>query len=141
MRIILDTGVFFYPEALAMMRWYAAPIIVPSVVFAERARQLARIGVHEEALREKLDTFGATIEALGPAEATRFATRITDDKKWARLARDAFIAGHVRDDDRLFTTNVADFVEVGVPESQILEVPAWRQRPKSSAGDGAARPR
>lgn len=133
MRVILDTGVFFHPEALDMLRWYAAPVIVPVVVYAERRRQLAKAKADLDEFDRLLDEMGVTLEALGPAEAIRHTSQLVDDRVWTRLARDAFIAGHVGPDDRLFTTNPRDFLDLGVPEDQVIQVPAWRVRQQRKA--------
>lgn len=132
MRIILNTGVFFHPEALAMLKWYAAPVVVPAVVYAERCRQIKRGGGDVDRFARLLESFGATIEPLDAEAASRYTLEMTDDERWARLARDALIAGHVRPGDRLFTTNMRDFVEVGVPVKQIVEIPSWRTRERAA---------
>lgn len=128
MRIVLDTGVFYHPEALGMMPWYEPPVIVPSIVFAERSRQLAKRGADPDEFAALLQSIGATVEPLDADAAIRFTQHIHDDGKWKRLARDAMIAGHVREGDRLFTTNPRDFIEVGVSPRQIVEIPAWAER-------------
>ncbi len=116
-----------------MLRWYAAPVVVPVVVYAERRRQLAKAKAALDDFDRLLDEIGVTLEALGPDEAIRFTSELVDDRKWTRLARDAFIAGHVGPDDRLFTTNPRDFIELGVPETQVIEVPAWRAREREKS--------
>lgn len=133
MRVILDTGVFYHPEALDMLRWYAAPVVVPVVVYAERRRQLAKANADLGEFDQLLDEMGVTLEAMGPTEATRFTSTLVDDRVWTRLARDSFIAGHVGPEDRLFTTNPRDFLELGLPETQVIEVPAWRARQQKKA--------
>lgn len=122
LRIILDTGVFFRPDAIMRLAEAAQDIIVPAVVLAERMRQIERDGFQSMAFRRLLDRCHFVVEPLGEAEALRYTTRIHDDDRWNRLARDAMIAGHVGDADVLWTTNPRDFIEAGVPENQIVPV-------------------
>lgn len=127
MRVILDTGVFFHPEALGMMEYFLADIVVPAIVFTERARQIARDGGDVARFERLLADIGATIEPFSHNEGKQHATSISNEH-WARLARDAMIAGHVRAGDCLFTTNPRDFLDLGVPQEQIIEIPIWRTK-------------
>lgn len=100
------------------------PVVVPAVVFTERARQIRRDGRDVAELEAALEANEFVVEAHGPEEARRFAVTITDDDDWRRLARDAMIAGHVRDEDVLWTTNPDNFLDVGLEVEQILDVSA-----------------
>lgn len=122
-RAIVDTGVFFKPDALRRLAGLPHPVIVPAVAFAERARQLAKRGVPPDAFLETLDRLDFRVEPFGPEEALRFAPKLGDDDEWRRLARDAMIAGHLRDADVLWTTDPADFLRLGVPPRQVLAIP------------------
>lgn len=121
-RIILDTGAFFRHEALRQLAQLAQPVIVPAVVYMERVRQLHRDTRDIEAFHEILEQMRFRIEPFGKQEATRYAPTIHDDAAWRRLARDAMIAGHIGKDDILWTTNPKDFLAIGVPPEQIMDL-------------------
>lgn len=122
MRIVLDTGVLWRPDALRRLAQLPNDVIVPAIVYTERARQILRDGRSIEELDSALQANEFTVEAYSAEQATRYAVQIQDDNDWIRLARDAMIAGHVRDADLLWTTNPDDFEELGVPDEQILPV-------------------
>lgn len=122
MHIVLDTGVLWRPDALRRLARLPHDIIVPAIVYTERARQILRDGRSIEELDSALQANEFTVEAYDAEHATRYAVQIADDSDWIRLARDAMIAGHVRDGDLLWTTNPHDFQELGVPDNQILPV-------------------
>lgn len=126
MRVILDTGLFFQPEKLRQLRDDDCDVIVPAVVYQERLRQLRRRGSDEGDLARLLAYLQFDVEAFSVTEAHRRIVRVgqLSDAQWTRLARDAVIAGHVRPDDQLWTTNGKDFVELGVPAEQVVHVPA-----------------
>lgn len=124
MRIVLDTGALWKPRALRALAELPDPVIVPAVVFTERARQVRRDGRPVEELVEALEANEFQVEPHGPDVARRYAVRIADDREWRRLARDAMIAGHVGPGDLLWTTNPGDFQAVGLAEEQILDVSA-----------------
>lgn len=98
-------------------------VVVPTVVFTERARHLAKNGVRPPELLSQLQANRFELEAYGIEEARRFAPRVHDDEAWDRLARDAMIAGHVRSEDVLWTTNPSDFRTLGLDEERIVVVP------------------
>lgn len=123
MRIVIDTGVFFHAAALRALASQPHEIIVPAVVFAERARQRAKLGEEPSVLLDRLEEQHMRLEPFGPAEAIRYVPRITDDRTWEKLARDAMIAGHVGPGDVLWTANRKDFEAIGVPPEQIVDVP------------------
>lgn len=120
MRIILDTGVFYYPEALSRLAELPHDIVVPAVALAERLRQVD--GLDAAAFRRTLARAQVDVEAMGETQATRFAPRLTRDE-WRDLSHDAFIAGHVETADELWTTNPEDFIRIGMPAGQIVAVP------------------
>ncbi|MGB0652248.1 MAG: type II toxin-antitoxin system VapC family toxin [Thermoplasmatota archaeon] len=124
MRIILDTGVFFRKQALLNAEARHEPLIVPAIVFAERLRQVAARGISAQRLAREIERFGGHIEPFGPTQAARFVPGLADlpRRQWQRLARDAMIAGHLRDGDELWTTNVGDFEEIGVEKGRIVGV-------------------
>lgn len=122
MRIVLDTGVFFRPDALRRLAKLPHHVVVPTVVLAERARHLAKAGRDPRELLEVLDTLAFHVEPLGAREALAIAPGLHDDATWKRSARDALIAGHVRGDDVLWTTNARDFVALGLAEDRVLAV-------------------
>jgi hypothetical protein len=119
MRIILDTGVFFRPDALLGLG--ACDAIVPSVAYMERVRQLRRDGRTARELDDVLRMIGATVEPFGQVEALRL--RPVDEARRRRLARDAMVACHVGKDDVLWTTNTSDFLELGLSPEQIVALP------------------
>jgi len=121
-RIILDTGTFWRS---AVWDWLVArdeDLILPAVAFIERARQLNFAGRSVRDFQIYLHMYGVQIEALGAVEGLRLACSVEDDKLWKRSARDAFIGGHIKAGDELWTTNPKDFIELGVPERQIVAV-------------------
>lgn len=122
MRIILDTGVFFRPVALAQLKDLPETVIVPAVAMAERVRQLARDGRDEAKFHEGIEESGFVPEPLSPDAACRIARLVPNDERWRRLSRDALIAAHLRPGDQLWTTNPKDFRELGVPEAAIITV-------------------
>lgn len=122
MRIVVDTGVLGKADVLRIMVELPYEIVVPSVVVAERARQLARDGRRPAELLEALAANDMIVEALDLDRSLRYAPKIHDDERWAHLARDALIAGHVDEESILWTTDVEDFLEVGVPEDRIFPV-------------------
>lgn len=123
MRIVLDTSAFYHPKALRALAREAADIVVPAVAFTERAREISRDGrmTPEEFLRE-LRRNHMVVEPYGPEEAVRHAVRVHADARWRRVARDAMIAGHVREGDVLWTANRRDFEDIGVAPAQIRDV-------------------
>lgn len=122
LRIVLDTGVFYYPEALTRLAELPHDIIVPVVALAERLRQVERDGLDGGAFRRALRRAQVDVEPMREDHATRFAPTLTEDVDWRRLSHDAFIAGHVGDDDELWTTNPEDFVRIGLRAAQIVAV-------------------
>lgn len=123
MRIVLDTGVFYRREALEALATSQEDVIVPVVALAERLRQLRRDEGDVTAFRRMLARAHFQVEALDEPAATRYALALDVDAEWRRLSHDAFIAGHVREEDQLWTTNPQDFEAIGVPPSQIVRVP------------------
>jgi len=121
-RLVVDTGVLWRPLALKKLAESGLRVVVPAVVFAERARQVAKRGGTAAALREALGLLGFEVEALEPSMAARYAVTVLDDNDWRRLSRDALIAGHLQPDDRLWTTNPKDFAMIGVPLDQVIVV-------------------
>lgn len=122
MRIILDTNVLWNKAAMEKLQETAAPVVVPAVVVAERARQYAKRGWPVSRLLDQLAANQFTSEALTPEMALRFAPGLVADDAWRRLARDALIAGHVQAGDVLWTSDVKDFLEIGVPMDRLQAV-------------------
>lgn len=118
MRIVVDTGVFYRPGALL-----ALDVIVPVVALAERLRQVKRDGFDVGAFRRTLGRAQMEVEPLDETAATRYSLDRAVDAAWRKLSHDAFIAGHVRDDDELWTTNPDDFIALGLRRDQIEAVP------------------
>ena len=122
MRIIVDTGVLWHKDAVEALVESGEALILPAVVFMERAGQVARHGWDTAVFADRLRDTGFEIEPFGEAEAVRFAVHIGEADRWKRLSRDAMIAGHVRPGDRLWTTNAKDFLEIGVHPAQLMVV-------------------
>lgn len=116
MRIVLDTGVFFRPAALSAL--LDKVVVIPTVVVAERRRQLARDGQDIDRFLHLLESGNFELEPFDAAHALAMPT-ITDDARWRRHARDAMIAAHVGPDDVLWTTNPKDFLALGLKPAQI----------------------
>ena len=123
MRIVLDTGVFYRREALEALAHVQEDVVVPVVALAERLRQLRRDGGDVDAFRRTLRRARFEVEALDETAALRYAIGLDVDAEWRRLSHDAFIAGHLREDDVLWTTNPKDFQAMGVPAAQIVSIP------------------
>lgn len=123
-RIVLDTGVLFYPGVLSTLASRSEDVVIPAVALAERVRQLARDGRDEDLLHRTIAAGGYITEALTPDAACRVARQVKDDTAWRRLSRDAFIAAHVQPGDELWTTNPKDFLELGLPPHQVVAVPS-----------------
>lgn len=121
-RVIIDTGVLWYPSVLEGLSGTERDIILPVVAYSERVRQLIQSGRKERELSIILDAVGIMVEPLGLVESVKFSAAIGDDS-WERLARDAYIAGHIRDGDEIWTTNPKDFLQLGVPSPQVVAVP------------------
>lgn len=119
MRIVLDTSAFCQKDAFRQLAKVPYPIVLPVVALAERVRQLDRDGKSVSLFVQRLAEFRIEIEPLTAESATRYARALHDNDRWKRLARDALIAGHVRENDVLWTMNPKDFVAVGVPPGQI----------------------
>lgn len=95
-------------------------LVLPSVAYAERVRQLARDGKDVARFDRFLDELEIAVEPFDRAE-TGVAKLVTDDARWARRKLDALIAGHVREGDILWTTDVADFLALDVPPDQVVD--------------------
>lgn len=123
-RIVVDTGVFFRPDRLRAAADDPRPFIVPAVAYAERLRQLAARGVPAGDIAAFAVAMRPVVEAFDMTEAERFVPRTgtMPRARWRSLARDALIAGHVRPDDELWTTDPSDFRELGLAEAQIVAV-------------------
>ena len=122
MRIVIDTGVLWYPETLMGLSEMTSDIVLPMVAYSERVRQLVNQGQEKRELDIRLAAVGIELEVFDASEAVRYASKVTDES-WERLARDSFIAGHIREDDIFWTTNPNDFLELGVPPHQVVAVP------------------
>jgi hypothetical protein len=105
-RIVLDTGVFYHPEALRDLLGADRNVVVPAVAAAERARPLVRDGRDPRELHEALRSGGFDAEPLTPEAAMTMAQRVPDDHKRRRLSR--------------------DFLDLGVPASQVVAIPRRR---------------
>lgn len=122
MRIIIDTGVLFYPRALRELAEFPDDIILPAVAYAERVRQLCAKGHSADEFDLWLQRNSIDVEAFDRVHARRVVPRLTSENAWIRLARDAMIAGHVGSDDVLWTTNPKDFLAMGLSRSQVWGV-------------------
>lgn len=123
MRIILDTGILWRPAVLRRLAATAYDVVVPAVVFVERARQVLRDGGTVDDLIGVLRRNQFEVEPFGMTQGLRYAVGIADDGRWKRLARDALIAGHVGRNDVLMTTNPKDFLAIGLPEDAVVGTP------------------
>ncbi len=121
MRIILDTNVLFHRRACQLLANKPDDLVLPAVAFAERVRQVQRRGGTVEELWRTLAKAGIEVESFGVEEALLRPWKHLDDRSWLRLARDAMIAGHVGPGDMLWTSDVDDFVAVGVARGQIQD--------------------
>ncbi len=121
-RIILDTNVLYDRKAMTALRESEADLVLPAVAFAERVRQIRRRGGDVEELWALFALGSIRVESFGPDEALARPLHHIAPKDWGRLARDAFIAGHVGTDDVLWTRDIQDFLDVGIPRNQIQDV-------------------
>jgi hypothetical protein len=122
MRIVIDTGVLWHPMAMDKIAEQKCKLILPIVAYSERLRQLTIAGRKPRELMILLQALGIEVEPLDMSEVEKYSIRIPNDS-WEELARDSYIAGHVGDADLLWTTNPKDFLEIGVPEHQVVVVP------------------
>lgn len=120
MRIVLDTGCFYRPAELGTLRSPRLRVVIPAVAIAERRRQLLRDRRPLDELTELLSLTGFEVEPYGRDEAS--STPFLDDARWARHARDAMIAAHVRPGDVLWTTNPKDFLALGLKPEQVRAI-------------------
>ncbi len=121
-RIVIDTGVLWRTEAMERLAHTYLPLVLPSVAYMERARQIRRDGGDVKRFRRWLSTMHIEIEPFTEDEADRLPIRIENDRLWKRLVRDAMIAGHVEQMDLLWTTNPKDFLAVGMDPDRIVGV-------------------
>lgn len=122
MAIVLDTGVLYHPEVLRRLAELPDDIVLPAIAYAERGRQILRDGRSLPELDVALAENEIRVEPFDRDAALRYAVHVHDDATWRRTARDALIAGHVGENDILWTTNRSDFEVIGVPADQIVEV-------------------
>lgn len=122
MRIVLDTSVLWNPVALRRLAELEFDVVVPAIVFTERARQYRKRGWTIDSLWRQLRSNEFAVEAFGAEHGLRFAANVLDDRLWDRISRDALIAGHLEPDDILWTSNVEDFVSAGVRREQIQAI-------------------
>lgn len=122
MRIILDTGMLFRPDALSLARESPHIVVLPAIALAERCRQLTRDGHDASALLATLHHAGVEVEPFTSTEAQRLPPHTRDDATWRRHARDALIAAHVGARDELWTTNPRAFEALGIPRALLR---AW----------------
>ncbi|MHB8603791.1 MAG: type II toxin-antitoxin system VapC family toxin [Thermoplasmatota archaeon] len=125
MSIIVDTGVFWSPEAMERLR-RRRDVLVPSIVFVERARQLEeKDEMTAERFALRLRQLRWRVAPYTHEEAMR-TLRLAplEQGRWRRMARDALIAGHVGQHDVLWTFNGKDFRVLGLPERQIVDLDA-----------------
>lgn len=118
MRVVLDTGALYRPQRLRALKGRQVEVVIPAVAFAERVRQVHRAGGDVHRLRATLAKARFQVEPFGEAEAIRMAR--PDDGAWARHARDAMVAAHLRRGDVLWTTNPRDFLALGVAPAQVV---------------------
>ena len=119
MRIVLDASSLLDEVALRDVAALPHDVIVPAVAFAEALQALSAAGVDLQAWRTALDRLGFEVEPLTAAEAARWAP--SQGTTWsARQGRDAMVAAHLRHEDLLWTTRPLDYLELGVPATQII---------------------
>ena len=123
MRVVLDTSILFRANLLLLLAEEPNRVVLPAVAYAERVRQLIKQGRDPAEFDRWLEANLIEVEPMSPGQAVRFLAALTDDAAWSRLARDAFIAGHLEADDVLWTTNPRDFKRIGVPAEQIALLP------------------
>lgn len=123
LRIVLDTGVLYYPALLRGLARRGPEVVVPAVALAERIRQMRRDRMDVRAFLDTLDRSLLRVEAFGPSEANRASHRRVGDAAWRGRCCDALIASHVREGDELWTTNPRDFLALGVPRDSIRVAP------------------
>lgn len=122
MAVIVDTSALWSKEVLHRLR-DRDDVIVPSVVFMERARQIVTGGGRLESFVQYLRRSGwpvAPFEELEALRSVRLAHVAPD--RWRALFRDAMIAGHVGPHDQLWTFNPRDFLALGIPDRQVVDL-------------------
>lgn len=122
MRVIIDTGVLWKPEAIRRIKEDRRAAIVPAAAYAERLRQLQRDGRSRAEFDEWLDRLALTVEPLTRERAGRVLPALVDERAWRKLGFDALVASHLEPGDELWTTNPRDFEALGVPREQIVAI-------------------
>lgn len=122
LRIVLDTCAFFNRGIWDRLAERDEDIILPAVAYAERARRLNVGGGNLRSFEILLDAFQIEVEPFSRGEASRYAIHVEDRTWWRGNARDAFIAGHVRPGDELWTANAKDFEILGLPTGSIVAI-------------------
>lgn len=90
------------------------------MALVERIRPLRRDGRDVEPFLADVHATRLRIEPVRAGEA--LAVGRLGDEAWARHARDAMIAAHVREGDVLWTTDPRDLLAVGLEPSQVRGV-------------------
>lgn len=104
MKLVLDTNALWHAELMEVLgAWRlqgdraAVPpgVILPSVSYVERARQIHGDQPREEAWARLLARVGPAIEPFTATEADRVAARRPSQDAWDQHGRDFLIAAHV----------------------------------------------
>lgn len=122
MRLLLDTSAFYHARALRRIP-RGDHVVIPAVVFTERARQLKRDGrASPAAFHRSLTDRGWKVDPFREEQALRAAHLApSDEERWQSLARDVLVAAHLRADDILLTADTADFLEIGIPPAKLRD--------------------
>lgn len=132
-RFVIDTGALWSPTFLRQVAKGRYDLVLPSIAYTERARQMKRDGQDIRDLDRLLRALEIAVEDFTAEKGLRVAAKVTDDAKWERLSRDALIAGHLGREDVLVTTDPDDFLDLAVPLRQILDVPGRGRRARDRA--------
>lgn len=122
MRILIDTGVLWLPDAMKKLSARDEDLVLPAFAYAERVRQLERTGRALAMFDDALDAARIVVEPFGRKQGHHLSRRAGDEAVWKRLAGDAMIASHLESGDVIWTTNPKDFRELGIPDEQIVVV-------------------
>lgn len=114
MKLVLDTSALWHSalwEALATASGRGLiddgrlQVILPTVAYAERLRQLRRDGQDVDLWKRGLGASGIETEAFQDLEAERVGSSKWSEAEWREHARDALIAAHVVGDRRAVTAD------------------------------------
>lgn len=115
MKLVLDTNALWHPplwraldeaHASGLIADGQLDVVVPTLVYAERMRQLRRDGHDLERWKHDLWKTGARLEPFGAEHAENLDESAVSETTWRKHSRDLLVAAHVRGDQTAVTDDV-----------------------------------